>query len=112
MHRADTLRKAADLTTGDRNKAYGHPYDNYSNTADLMNAYIIAKYRGTTVDENQFRLTPEDACHLMALVKMARTFHGKHHPDNYIDSACYEAMAGECRFIQENDGDYPAEVSK
>lgn len=109
MHRADTLRKAADLTTGDRNKSYGHPYDNMIAAAELMTVYTVNKYKGSGIDERHFQLTAEDVAHFMTIMKIVRTFSGKHHADNYVDAACYEAIAGECRFIEENDGEYPME---
>lgn len=103
MHRADLLRRAAELTTGDRNKTYGHPHDNMSAAADMMTAYLVNKYRGSTLDERQFALTAEDVAHFMTIMKMVRTFSGSFHADNYIDSACYQAIAGECRSIDETD---------
>ena len=93
--RQQILESAIKHTCGDRNKQYGDPWENFSNTADLFTAYIIAKYRGCEIDENRFSLTPEDAAHLMILVKMARTFTGKVKQDTYEDMAAYSAIAGE-----------------
>ncbi|HLP67269.1 MAG TPA: DUF6378 domain-containing protein [Rhizobium sp.] len=107
MHRADMLRKAASLTTGDRNKTYGHPFDNMQAAADLITAYLKNKY-AEVLGQSNFAVTAEDAAHFMTLLKMVRTMQGKFHADNYIDSACYEAIAGECRFIDESD-ERPAE---
>lgn len=102
MHRADMLRQAASLTTGDRNKTYGHPHDNMQAAADLITAYLKNKY-AEVLGQSNFAITAEDAAHFMTLFKMVRTMQGKFHADNYIDSACYEAIAGECRFIDESD---------
>lgn len=111
MYRVDMLRKAAELTTGERNKTYGHPFDNMSAAADMMNAYLYNKFAGSAIDPNQFALTAEDIAHFMTIMKMVRTFNGKFHADNYVDSACYEAIAGECRFMQENDREEPLETA-
>ncbi|NJL70376.1 MAG: hypothetical protein HC888_01600 [Candidatus Competibacteraceae bacterium] len=110
MHRADILRKATSLTTGDRNKTYGHPYENMKTAADMFTVYLINKNRGSILDERQFRITPEDAAHFMTIMKMVRTASPTFRPDNYIDASCYEAIAGECRAIEEAGGDYPEET--
>ena len=103
MHRKEILARATELTLDDRAKTYGTPFDNLSNIAGLWSAYIIAKYRGRTLDEVPFALTAEDVAHLNELQKMARTFTGEFHIDNYIDRTAYAAIAGECRAIEETE---------
>jgi hypothetical protein len=108
MNKAETLRgqllsEAAKLTEGDRNEAYGRPYDNLSDTADLWTAYLCAKFRGSTVDPMQFVLTTEDVAHMNTLQKIARTLRPGYRRDNYIDSAAYQAIAGECRWTEEQE---------
>lgn len=97
------LEDAIVLTGGDRNKAYGPPFDNWDATAQLVSAYISAKRGGETIAET-FRLTAEDMAHIMQLVKIARTFHGAYRPDNYTDNSAYGAIAGECRRHEEERG--------
>jgi hypothetical protein len=95
--RVRLLKLGIGLTAGDRNKTYGEPYDNLDACAQLWSAYMSAKY---SLPET-FRMTAEDVGHLMSLVKMTRTFYGAYHPDNYVDSSTYQAIAGECRMLEE-----------
>jgi hypothetical protein len=96
------LRAGIELTAGDRNRAYGPPYDNLDACAQVMSAYLRAKFGGQLVDVDLFRLTAEDVAHFMQIVKMTRTFYGPYHPDNYLDNAVYGAIAGECRMFEES----------
>ena len=93
--RVQTLETAIHLTGGDRNEAYGPPYDNLSDCAEMWNAYINTKVGCLTV-----QLDAEDVAWMMTLVKMTRSFQPGYHPDNYTDAAAYSAIAGECREIQ------------
>lgn len=93
--RVQTLETAIHLTGGDRNEAYGPPYDNLSDCAEMWNAYINTKVGCLTV-----QLNAEDVAWMMTLVKMTRSFQSGYHPDNYTDAAAYSAIAGECREIQ------------
>ena len=106
--RVRTLETAISLTAGDRNKSYGPPFDNLSDCATLINAYINSKQRciARTRESYEVVLTAEDISWIMVLVKMARSFQSGYHPDNYTDAAAYSAIAGECREIQieENGG--------
>lgn len=95
------LKKGIELTGGDRNATYGPPYDNLNACAVVWGAYLYAKYGGKVVDPMQFELTAEDVAHMMTLVKMTRTFHGRYHADNYLDGGVYQAIAGECRMEEE-----------
>ena len=97
MNRTDILDTAKALTTGDRNKTYGEPRVNLGFYADLCNAYLsgIADVRGP----DHF-LTSTDAAILMALAKISRIIVNSKHADNYIDGACYLAIAGECAGVQ------------
>lgn len=93
--RVHTLETAIHLTGGDRNEAYGPPYDNLSDCAEMWNAYINTKVGCLTV-----QLDAEDVAWMMTLVKLTRSFQPGYHPDNYTDAAAYSAIAGECREIQ------------
>lgn len=92
MNRLEILKNAAQLTGHDRDKTYGPPYTNMSNYAELLHAYLRAKYDLPP----SFNISAEDAAHFCVLQKMARTMSGVHHEDNYIDAAAYMSMAGEC----------------
>ncbi len=90
------LKKGIELTGGDRNEAYGPPWDNLTSCAQVWEAYLGAKFN------QNIKLTAEDVAHMMQLVKMTRTFHGSYHADNYLDNAVYGAIAGECRKFEES----------
>jgi len=94
--RVQTLETAINLTSGDRNKAYGPPFNNLSDCASLWNAYINAKYK--TADE--LKLSAEDVAWMMVLLKMTRSFQPGYHADNYTDATAYSAIAGECRELE------------
>jgi hypothetical protein len=101
--RVQTLETAIKLTSGDRNKAYGPPYDNLSDCANLWNAYINSKLvcLVPTADGGyEVNLKAEDVAWMNVLQKTARSFNTGYHPDNYTDAAAYAAIAGECREIE------------
>ena len=93
--RVSLLEKGIELTSGDRDKAYGDPWTNLTACAQLWEAYLSAKLN------EDIKLVAEDVAHMMQLVKMTRTFHGSYHRDNYLDNAVYGAIAGECRKQEE-----------
>lgn len=96
------LEVARELTGGDRNKAYGPPFDNLTDCAELWMAYINTKracIEATADGGYCVRLDAEDVAWMMTLVKMTRSFQHGYHADNYIDAAAYSAIAGECREI-------------
>jgi hypothetical protein len=95
--RVRLLKQGVVLTTNERNKTYGSPYENLNACAQLWNAYMSAKFNMPET----FKFTAEDVAHFMTLVKMSRMFYGSYHADNYIDSATYQAIAGECRLRYE-----------
>lgn len=102
MDREKILSAAAALTLGDRNEAYGSPYENLTDIAALFTTYLIGKFRGQTLDEIAFTLVAEDVAHLNILQKMARSYKGDSaRADTYIDMAAYSAIAGECAFKEE-----------
>lgn len=72
------LEKANKIVHGERNEAYGHPYDNHSLTAQYWDVYLVGKYGKT-----DGTLTPEDVCFLNILQKIARAQNGV---DKNIDS--------------------------
>jgi len=83
MIRKEILNKAAEITTGTRQEQHGSPEETFGAIASLWSAYI-----GETI-------TPEDVCHMMTLLKMARTRHGALNGDDYVDAIGYQAIAGE-----------------
>ena len=94
--RSDILHDAVKLTCGDRNDAYGPPWNNLTDCAQLWEAYLNAKY-GTVA---AMQLTAEDVAWMNVLQKISRTFRAQR-VDNYVDAAAYAAIAGECRLIED-----------
>jgi len=69
---------------GARQKAYGHPLDNYTKVARLWEEYITAKYG----EAANFQITAEDCMHMMILLKQGRLMNG-YHRDSVVDIAGY-----------------------
>lgn len=76
----DLLKKADALVTGDRNKAYGHPYDDYKRVSEIYNA-VTGQH-----------LDPEDCAMVMIAVKLARI--GNHHNTNTVHVDSLVDLAG------------------
>lgn len=80
--RASVLREAESLITGDRNKAYGSPTQNFTNTAEIWTALLRHKLKdGEQID-------PAEVASLMIGLKLARTV-GQPKRDNWVDMAGY-----------------------
>lgn len=97
-HRVDILEMGIALTANERNQAYGSPFDNHRNIANLMNAYLTIRRKSMGIME-QIQLDAEDAAMLMVCVKMARIAQrwGGPQTDSFVDAATYIAIASECR---------------
>lgn len=80
------LEEAQKLTSGARQKSYGHPYDNHTNTANFWSEYLARKY-GLSV-----RLTGRDVCMMMILLKISRDAN-KEQRDSLVDVAGYARNA-------------------
>ncbi len=105
--RVRMLEEATRLTGGDRDKSYGPPYDNLTSCAHMWEAYINSKFgclQHQPDGSYSVRITAEDVAWMMNLLKMTRAFYPGYHPDNYVDGACYSAIAGECREIEDGEG--------
>lgn len=80
--RESVLFEAANLITGDRNKTYGSPTQNFQDTAQLWN--IVLKHKlipGLELDAT-------DVAKLMIALKLARMA-AQPHRDNWVDIAGY-----------------------
>ena len=89
------LQEAIHLTMGDRNKAYGPPYQNMKHIANLWSVYLSDRYG---VD---LALSAEDTANMNQLQKIARTHQKEVSRDTYVDAAAYAGIAGECREVVE-----------
>lgn len=76
------LREADDLINGDRQAAYGAPYDNFRRWSNICKA---------TERERIMDLTPADLALIMALGKISRETNS-HKRDNQVDGAAYLAL--------------------
>lgn len=87
--RAKILRKAEDLITGDRNRSYGEPTQNFQDIADGWNTLLRHKLKdGSKID-------PGDTAAMMVLVKLVRRIAGDSE-DNWIDIAGYAGCGAQC----------------
>ena len=81
--RADILDRAKAIVTGEREKQYGKPEDNFAIIAKLWSAYTGHEF------------SPVDVAMMMALLKVARIKTGDYLSDNYVDICGYMACAAE-----------------
>ena len=86
--RAEVLREAEQLITGDRNETYGTPTQNFTNIAGLWNI----QFRHLLKDGMEFSAT--DVALAMVHVKMARMV-AQPKRDNFVDLAGYAACGYE-----------------
>jgi hypothetical protein len=86
--RAEVLREAERLITGDRNRTYGEPMENFENIASLFTTFLRYKLKDAA------EITPGDTAGLMILVKLAREMSGPTE-DNKLDIAGYAACWAE-----------------
>jgi hypothetical protein len=85
--RADVLREAEFLITGDRNKTYGPPTQNFRTIAGLLNERFA--------DQLKRPFTGSDVADMMILVKVARNAVDPKR-DSWTDIAGYAACGYEC----------------
>lgn len=101
--RKTILEEAAGLTSGDRQKSYGHPSDNHGCTGALWTAYLLRRAQAIlgrmAIDENRrgmifmalrqlVTLGPREVCWLNVLQKCSRDANA-HGRDNLVDAAGY-----------------------
>ena len=81
--RAEILDAAKAIVTGDREKQYGRPEDNFDVIARLWTTYAGHSF------------TPVDVAVMMTLLKVARIKTGHYKTDSYVDACGYLACAAE-----------------
>jgi hypothetical protein len=87
--RAKVLREAEALITGDRNRSYGEPTQNFQDIAEGWNILLRHKLKeGSTID-------PGDTAAMMILVKLVRRTAGDSR-DNWVDTAGYAGCGAQC----------------
>lgn len=90
------LKEAIQITTSDRNAAYGKPEDNFANIAAYWSSYLT---QSTKVD---IVINPQDVAHMMILMKVARLATNPSHYDSLLDIAGYAACGEDCRVGAQN----------
>lgn len=93
--RGAILREAEKLITGDRNKNYGNPTENFDTTAALWNAQLGHKLKPGE------SFTATDVALLMVQLKMARLKTSMSNRDHYLDIAGYIACGWECQEVED-----------
>lgn len=90
--RAEILDAAKRIVTGDREKQYGKPEDNFAVIARFWEVYLSER---CVSGGAEVTLNPDDVAMLMALMKVARIMTGTFKGDSYIDACGYLACAAE-----------------
>lgn len=93
--RGATLREAEKLITGDRNKNYGSPTENFDATAALWNIQLGHKLKPGE------SFTATDVALLMIQLKMARLKTSPSNRDHYVDIEGYAACGWECQEVED-----------
>lgn len=81
-HREDVLAEAVQLITGDRNRTYGSPTQNFSDTAAIWSIILRNKLK-----DGQ-RIEPGEVASMMVGLKLARQ-PAQPKRDNWVDIAGY-----------------------
>lgn len=94
--RADMLREAEKLVTGDRNNSYGPPTQDFKRTAGALTAF---GYRGPDGRD----LKAHDVALIVATVKMSRLMWTPQKRDSWVDGAGYFACGWECALTEDDE---------
>lgn len=93
--RGAVLREAEKLITGDRNKTYGSPVENFDVTAALWTQQLGHKLKAGE------SFTATDVALLMIQLKMARLRTSPGTRDHYVDISGYAACGWECQEVED-----------
>jgi hypothetical protein len=77
------VAEAQRLVYGDRNKDYGHPYEDYVRNATSLTTILKDKLKEDAV------ITPQDVCLFMIMLKVSRLINDPYKRDSIVDVAGY-----------------------
>lgn len=92
------LQEAFNITSSDRNKAYGNPEDNFQNIADRWNLLLRCRFPVACTNP-EFEITSQDVALMMIDMKLARLSTNPLHRDSLVDIAGYAACGEDCRTV-------------
>lgn len=84
--RKTAIQQAQDVIYGDREKTYGDPGKNLRVIAEYWSVHLSA------TKHKNIRLTTDDVCVMMILLKQARQANTPGHPDSVVDTIGYAAL--------------------
>lgn len=91
LPRVEALREAARIISGERNKEYGGPEENFSRTAQIWSVIMGINF------------TAEDVAMMMVGLKVARYANrGGFQPDTWIDIAGYAGCGFEVGSVEKS----------
>ena len=93
--RAELLREAEALTTGDRNNQYGPPSQDFARSAGILNAL---GFRGP----GDRPIRTHEVALILAAVKMSRLVWSPEKRDSWVDLAGYAACGFDCVAEEKN----------
>ncbi len=102
MKRAEILEQARVCVTGERERDYGSPENNFETIGLLWGIYLNAAHPEELKMFPVNGITPKDVAAMMALLKIARIATGNN-PDSFIDLAGYAACGGEIATQEKGD---------
>lgn len=88
--RRQLLEESAGLIDGDRNKNYGSPVENFTNTAKLLTARFEHMLQPGVV------FTADDVATIQILTKISRMITSPSKKDHWLDIAGYAGCGWEC----------------
>lgn len=95
MDNSSILQEAEQIIYGDREQTYGSPGKNLQSIAEFWTVHLRNKY-----DFNE-KLTIDDVCQMMILVKMARLINQPTHRDSQVDIGGYIGLMHRVQSLQE-----------
>lgn len=90
--KVELLEEALRIITGSRQQMYGKPSQNFIDTANLIDSYLVA--RGIVTSEGE-GLMPHDVAVIMICLKLARIATSPNERDHWVDIAGYAACGWE-----------------